>query len=162
MNPQIFHDESGAVKKLPEQIQKKKEFIAMLEKHNDVNADLILQAEDEKTVVAQATRQLLIGHTIDMEKKIDGQKKELASMERYHEGEYKERFEKTSREANLNIAAAIKKAEVSISRNPTAATSDSLKAILTKWTLEKDSIDQQDKNEIYTSINTLLNAMKKK
>jgi hypothetical protein len=143
--------------KLKDQIAEKKALIAKLED---------LQAENQLLIKVEVTgheqkmvRNILTYQNIDLGFRLEKQRIELRDMIQNFEGEYKMKFEKISRECNLNLPTMVARGQKYVEKHPEAlGLAATIKDLLTKYELEKDTIEQEDKNDLYTSLHRLLNS----
>ncbi len=150
--------------RIEEQIENQKALISKLEIHLEINRGLLNQPSDSQEgteLLHSIVRQILIYDCIDMDIKLGVLRKKLADLEQYYANEYQVSFEKMSRECNLNIENCIKRAiRVSGDILTPKVIADNIKNLIAKYELEKDSIDQYDKNGLYDSINKLIGLIK--
>ena len=158
--------------KITRQIEEQKALVEMLVQHKNDNEKLmddfaklnsngLIIVEDPRTKLFNSMMyQMLKQFTIDLTFKIGTQKKTLREMTNYFETTYKEEFEKKSRVCNLNLDTMVDRAHKIVASGTPPAIADSLKDLLVKYNLEKDTIQQEDKNDLYDSLTSILKFAK--
>lgn len=158
--------------KIEKQIAEQKNLIAILEAHRADNEKLmddyaklnngIIVIEDPKVKLFQSMiYQMLKYENFDLAFKLGKMKKQLREMVEYFETTYKHEFEKKSRICNLNIDYLITKAKKQIEKYEQSTISANIKNTIIKYELERETISQEDKNDIYDSLESMLNFLKK-
>lgn len=150
--------------KLLKQIEDQKALVEKLEAHENVNVKLLSSEPDETSMVQLMMYQILDYNQMDITFRLKQQRELLAKMQKDIPMQTIT-FEKDSREANLNIKKLIEDCEqVDTNKryqHASEGSKNAVKDLVTKYNLEKDSISQDDKNELYFELKRVFEVVKK-
>jgi hypothetical protein len=145
--------------KLLKEIENQKALVEKLELHEKKNVELLKKVPD--TVMTAFLHQVLEYNQMDITFRIKQQKALLAKMQADIPMQTIT-FEKDSREANMNIKLLIEQAgKPERFKSASEGVLNAIKDIVTKYNLEKDGMEQDDKNDLYFELKRLLNVAKK-
>lgn len=151
--------------KLLKEIENQKALVDRLQDHlNDNNSILSIECkttQEQSVRLVRMMEQILDYNQMDITFRIKQQKALLDKMNKDVPMKTIE-FEKDSREANININRLIEESEKTERfKNASEGVIGALKDIATKYNLEKQTIEQDDKNELYFELKRLLTVAKK-
>lgn len=153
--------------KFHKELEQQKELVKELEEHQKRNNIILQESQievpsDSPSAILKMLKQLIKFQNIDLDFKLKKQKEKLEEMTIYSNTTYAMNFEKQSRECNMNIDLLLQKAEKTGKQPEVApAMKDKISELLSKYSTDRNTMDQETKNEFYQELKKLVQFIKK-
>lgn len=153
--------------KFHKELEQQKKMVKELEEHQKRNNIILQESQievpsDSPSAILKMLKQLIKFQNIDLDFKLKKQKEKLEEMTIYSNTTYAMNFEKQSRECNMNIDLLLQKAEKTGKQPEVApAMKDKISELLSKYSTDSNTMDQETKNEFYQELKKLVQFIKK-